>query len=277
MKRASAWPAAALALCLAVSLPQSAQAHRSWLLPSATVLSGADTWVTVDAAVSNDLFYFEHQPMRLDNLQVYAPDRSPLTAENRSTGRYRSTFDVKLATSGTYKIAVVGDGMFASYKLNGETKRLRGTADSLRKELPPDAEGLQVTRNQSRIEVFVTSGKPTDQVLQPTGVGLELAPVTHPNDLFVGDKAQFRFLLDGKPAAGVQVTLIPGGIRYRDQLEEAKLVTDADGQVSITWPTPGMYWLNASTGGGRGNAVAGTVDQPVRRSAYSATLEVLPQ
>jgi hypothetical protein len=33
-----------------------AQAHRAWLLPSATVLSGTDAWVTVDAAISNDLF-----------------------------------------------------------------------------------------------------------------------------------------------------------------------------------------------------------------------------
>ncbi len=28
------------------------------MMPSSTVLSGDDVWVTVDAAVSNDLFYF---------------------------------------------------------------------------------------------------------------------------------------------------------------------------------------------------------------------------
>jgi uncharacterized GH25 family protein len=55
-----------LALCL--GLPLSAQAHRSWMLPSATVLSGDDVWVTVDAAVSNDLFYFEHFPLRIANI-----------------------------------------------------------------------------------------------------------------------------------------------------------------------------------------------------------------
>jgi len=273
MKRHNALPAAALALCLAASFP--AQAHRSWLFPSATVLSGNEPWVTVDAAVSNDLFYFEHNPMRLDNLQVVAPDGTAATPANASTGRYRSTFDVKLDRSGTYKIAVVNDSHFASYKLGSETKRLRGTVESIRKELPADAQDVQVTRNQGRIEVFVTSGKPTDRVLQPVGAGLEMAPVTHPNDLFVGDAAQFRFLLDGKPAGGVNVTVIPGGIRYRDQLEELKLVTDSEGRISIDWPAPGMYWLSASQGGGRG--AAGTLEQPVRRTGYSATLEVLPQ
>ena len=60
MKPVIKWTALALAVCL----PLSAQAHRAWMLPSATVLSGEEPWITVDAAVSNDLFYFEHVPMR---------------------------------------------------------------------------------------------------------------------------------------------------------------------------------------------------------------------
>lgn len=49
--------AALVALPVTV-LPTIAEAHRAWMLPSATVLSGDDPWVTVDAAISNDLFYF---------------------------------------------------------------------------------------------------------------------------------------------------------------------------------------------------------------------------
>lgn len=282
MKPTFAWQAAAFTLCLGASLPQAAQAHRGWLLPSATVLSADQGWLTVDAAVSNDLFYFEHQPMRLDNLQVLAPDGAALAPENRNTGRYRSTFDVRLERNGTYKIAVVGGTLITSYKHGGETRRVRGTAESIRKEIPAEAQAVQVTRNQSRTEVFVTAGKPTDRVLQPAGSGLEMAPLTHPNDLFVGDEAQFRFLLDGKPAAGVQVVVIPGGIRYRDQLSEMQRVTDEEGRIALTWPAPGMYWLNATQGAGRGAAapppaVAGTIERPDRRTSYSATLEVLPQ
>jgi len=44
-----------LALLLALALPNAAQAHRVWLLPAATVLSGDEPWVTFDAAVSNDI------------------------------------------------------------------------------------------------------------------------------------------------------------------------------------------------------------------------------
>ena len=88
---------AAFGLGAATVLATPATAHRLWMLPSATVLSGGDQWVTVDAAVSNDLFYFEHQPLRLDTLAVTAPDGSSAKPENLATGKYRSTFDLHLA------------------------------------------------------------------------------------------------------------------------------------------------------------------------------------
>lgn len=263
----------AAALALAALMPLAAHAHRQWLLPSATVLSGSDPWVTVDAAVSNDLFYFEHVPLRLDNLAVTAPDGAAAKVENASTGRYRSTFDVHLTQPGTYKVAMVNHGLFASYKVDGQAKRWRGSPEAIAKEVPAGAQDLQVTQADSRLEAFVTAGKPTAKVLQTTGRGLELAPVTHPNDLVAGDAASFRLLLDGKPAANVKVAVVPGGIRYRDQLQEMAFTTDADGKFSVKWPAPGMYWMEAEV---RDDKVA-IKEAKTRRASYAATVEVLPQ
>ncbi len=214
-------------LALAALAPLAAHAHRQWLLPSATVLSGSDPWVTVDAAVSNDLFYFEHVPMRLDNLQVTAPDGSAVKAENAATGKYRSTFDLHLTQPGTYRVAVVNNGLFASYKVDGQARRWRGSAENFAREVPANAQDLQVTQAEGRIESFVTAGKPSDKGLRTVGRGLELAPITHPNDLVAGDTASFRLLLDGKPASNLKVSVVPGGIRYRDQLQEFSATTDA--------------------------------------------------
>ncbi|GAA4335002.1 DUF4198 domain-containing protein [Pigmentiphaga soli] len=269
MKFSIKWAAVALAFCL----PLSAQAHRTWLLPSATVLSGNDPWVTVDAAVSNDLFYFEHFPLQLRNLQITAPDGKPAQAENQSTGRYRSTFDVHLTQPGTYRIAVLNDGVFASWKQDGKTRRMRGTPETLAKEVPADAQDLQITQMNGRVETFVTVGKPTDTVLKPVGQGLELSPVTHPNDLFAEDTGTFRFLLDGQPAANIDVSVVPGGIRYRDQLGEIKTRTDADGKFSVKWPAPGMYWIEAAVR----DAKTSVPQAKERRATYAATVEVLPQ
>lgn len=269
MKLSFKWAALALAICV----PLSANAHRTWMLPSATVLSGNDPWVTVDAAVSNDLFYFEHFPLRLDGLQVTAPDGSVAKPENAASGKYRSTFDVHLSQPGTYKLAILNQGLFASYKEDGKTKRWRGTAEALAKEVPANAQDLVVSQSQGRIETFVTAGKPTRKVLAVTGVGLELDPLTHPNDLVAGDAANFRLLLDGKPAAGVKVAVVPGGIRYRDKLNELSFTTDQDGKFSITWSTPGMYWLEAAVK----DAKTSVKQASERRANYVATFEVLPQ
>jgi uncharacterized GH25 family protein len=242
------------------------------MLPSGTVMSGNDPWVTVDGAVSNDLFYPDHFPLQLKSLAVTAPDGSAVQAEHESTGRYRSTFDVHLTQQGTYRMAVASAGVFASYKgEDGKPKRWRGSAEDFSKEVPANAPELKVTEMDSRVETFVTVGKPTDTALRATGKGLELVPVTHPTDLVAKEQATFRLLLDGKPAADAEIMVVPGGSRYRDKLGDFKVRTDADGKFAITWPTPGMYWIGAS---GAKPSFAGATE---RRSGYAATFEVLPE
>ena len=295
----------ALALAAATMLGTAAQAHRQWLYPSSTILSGDDTWVTVDAAVSNDLFYFDHQPIRLDNVKVTGPDGAEVKIENGATGRYRSVFDVHLLAQGTYRIANASSNVMGSYTLNGEEKRLpRGTTTAnLAAAIPAGATNVQTAEASNRVETYVTVGAPTETVFKTTGVGIELVPVTHPNDLVVGEKATFKFLLDGKPAANLNVAVVPGGKRYNDALTETTLKTDGEGKVEITWPTAGMYWLNVSMGGGReGGGMGGPggpggpgggmgqggpqgagpaggprppAGRPQRRAGYVVTLEVL--
>ena len=79
-------------------------------------------------------------------------------------------------------------------------------------------------------------------------------------------------MLDGKPASNVKVTVVPGGGRYRDKLGEMSLTTDADGKISITWPEPGMYWMEAVVRDDKGPVK----ELKLRRAGYIATLEVLP-
>ena len=267
--------AATAALAALIAVPASA--HRQWMMPSSTVLSGDDVWVTVDAAVSNDLFYFEHQPMRLDAMKAWAPDGTEAAIENKATGRYRSTFDVHLTQKGTWRIASVADMLMGSYDLAGKTERLpRGTtAANLSERIPAGATNVQTAEANNRNEIFVTVGEPTTTLFKPTGKGIELAPVTHPNDLIAGEAATFQFLLDGKPGANLPVTVIPGGIRYRNDLGEMTLKTDTEGKVEVTWPEAGMYWLNVTTPQVEREEGEGAPPPIARRASYVTTLEVL--
>jgi len=67
--------------------------------------------------------------------------------------------------------------------------------------------------------------------------------------------------------------VIRGDTRYRNAQEEIKVSTDAQGTFSVTWPQPGMYWLNASAE----DAKTSLPQASQRRLSYVATLEVLPQ
>ena len=261
-----------LVLCaIATLLPMSAQAHKAWLLPSATVLSD-HAWVTFDAAVSNDLFYFNHVPLRLDGLVITAPDGSKVAPANSTTSKYRNVFDLEVTQDGTYRVAVVNEGLNASYvNAAGEKKRWRGTESAMASEIPKDATDVEVTQSSGRVETFVTSGKPSTTALAPTGTGLEMIPQTHPNDLFAEETATFRFTMDGKPASNLDVEIVPGGSRYRDQQNEMRLKTDAEGTLKVTWPTAGMYWLETTVEGAKSSVKAASK----RRASYVATLEVL--
>jgi uncharacterized GH25 family protein len=264
-----------LALALA-GLALNAYAHKPWLLPSTTMVESKDAWVTVDAAISEDLFTIDHQPLKLDGLTVTGPDGAKVEPKNAVTGRLRSTFDVQMAKAGTYKVAVVSQNVMASYKLNGENRMFRGAEADL-KNLPAGAEDVKVSHTESRLETFVSANKTDDAVFKPTGVGLELVPVTHPNDMHAGEKATWRFLLDGKPAANQAFSLIPGGVRYRGTLGEIRQSTDAKGEITFALPEAGMYLVTSSwpvvpaPQPGQPRAIV------PRRVTYSATVEILPQ
>lgn len=97
--------------------------------------------------------------------------------------------------------------------------------------------------------------------------------MTHPNDLFAGEAATFALQIDGKPAADLEIEIVPGGSRYRDRQDEIKVKTDAQGRFSVTWPQAGMYWLEASLS----DSHASLPQASERRASYVATFEVLPQ
>ncbi|MGO4778841.1 DUF4198 domain-containing protein, partial [Lysobacter sp. 2RAB21] len=138
------------------ALAGTAQAHKAWLQPSQTVFSDKGSWMTVDAAVSNDLFYFNHVPLPLERLQVTAPDGSKVEPQNGATGKLRTVFDLQLQQEGTYKIAMNNDGMFASYKLGGEAKRWRGKVSEFKTAIPAGATEISASESLGRVETFAT-------------------------------------------------------------------------------------------------------------------------
>lgn len=258
-----------IAATAAALMVGAAHAHRAWIVPSATVVSGDNAWVTVDAAISNNLFFPDHRPMQVEAITITAPDGSAVKPANASVGQYRTTFDLKLDQKGTYSIAQTGSGLNASWKEGAETKRWRGTMADYVSQGIDKKPGVELTLSNRRVETFVTNGAPTP--VKITGKGLELSGA-HPNDLYSGEEVTFKLTDNGKPAANVEITLIQGGDRYREAPGEVVLKTGADGSFKVKVENAGMYWLEAES---RGEAtMEGKAVKTM--STLVAVLEVLP-
>ncbi|WP_232492365.1 DUF4198 domain-containing protein [Novosphingobium kaempferiae] len=285
-------------------LATPALAHRMWLLPSTSTLASTNEYVTVDAAVSNDLFYPDHVAMDPAQVSVWAPDGTEGKVENPSKGRHRGTFDVALNKAGTWKIGMERTGVMGTFKVGAEEWRVGGRGrpqgpgapggpgapagagappaapagtparPPMRMvptvaDIPANATDIKLTESVTRNFVYVTAGAPTKVAL--TGKGLEFDPITHPDELVSDEEGSFRFLIDGKPAAGVKITVVPGGKKYREAEDAQELTTGADGTVKIKWPVAGWYWLNASAE----DAKPSDKKASARRMAFTTTLEVV--
>lgn len=262
---------------VAALLSTTAQAHKRWLLPSNFSVS-EHQWITVDASVSNNLFYPDRR-WPLEGIKVFDPNGDEQGIENAIEGKRRSVFDVNLDKDGTYKIGVKGEMYFASYPnpdyKEGERKNIRIRAwslDELAKKVPVSAKYIDYARAISRLETYVTVGAPTQEVFKLEKSGLEYVPVTHPNDLYQGEKGVFQFMVDGKAAEGVEVVIVWDGTRYRDQENELTLTTDDEGKISFNLDQAGRFLIEASY-------VKDTSNEDKFKKTYLgylATFEVLP-
>jgi hypothetical protein len=92
--------------------------------------------------------------------------------------------------------------------------------------------------------------------------------------LFVGEKASFQLLLNGKPVPkGTLVNLTQEGTRHRNQRETTKIETNNQGQFQTNFTNPGFYLLEVDvTGPGQ----PGSEISFHHHSLY-VTLEVYPE
>ncbi|PXF31713.1 hypothetical protein WH50_08170 [Pokkaliibacter plantistimulans] len=274
-----------------------AQAHSRWILPLQPIVSGHESeWVSFDVSASNTLFQAD-KPARLDGMVAVMPDGSQGVAVEGYTDKRRSVFSYELTQPGTYKFEQTNEGYMVMRerpqgaeqpkaeggKPQGEGKPGMGpqgpgrgmradTLEALLAQLPDDGKAKHIVHSLSRVETFVTRGKPTDAALKPTNKGIEMVPLTHPADLFTGEPATFQFLLNGKPAADLAVELTPGGTAYRNERLTQSLKTDGEGKIKVEWPMAGPYLVEVED---EVKLSEGKVNS--ERYGYFATLVVQPQ
>ena len=273
---------------LGALLACQASAHERYMLPSHTLLSGDKPQsVTVTASISNAIFHPD-RPLADSNTgadvgdlkdlfailqhQVIAPNGKVSDNTKWQAFARMSVADIKLEDSGTYRIGLVQPdvAMTTFTKADGTPWRVFGKAP----KLPEGATNIVRRTTSSRVEAFVSLNSPTDTALKATGVGVELAGESHPNDIFAGEKVSFQLLFNGKPLTmPARVKLIKAGTRHRNDRNEQIIKVGADGKFGFTPSEAGFYFLSAETK----VKVPQPADVDIKHYSLYLSLEVFPE
>lgn len=254
---------ASLALLSAVASP--AGAHVPYLSPNAFAPSTRDH-VTVEASFSESPFTSD-VAMKSDDYHVVSPNGDSAKLADVVYLRDLAVFEVKLPQAGTYRISS-GERLGRTAKALLDKGELKLVGDG---ETAPASAKTVDYQSVTTAETYVTRGAPSAGALKPSGRGLELVAITHPNEIYVGTDAKFRLLFDGEPVKKQAFVLYRAGGAYADKQETPAGETDANGQLTLRVAEPGVYLAMTRL---RRPAPAGA-QTPYRSYTYALTFEAV--
>jgi hypothetical protein len=290
--------AALTTLCVlaGVSLGGAALARTPYLLPNA--FDAERDHITLQGALTEDDYFNPDSPLKAEVYQETTPDGAHRAIAPTAILKDLAIIEAPLPQTGTYRFstgAFVGRTMSMA-KVDGRWMMVRpvgggdhrppvsdhagpdsgkpageGPPPGLTEADVPAGAARMTVDNVMTVETYVSKGAPTKAALQPSGHGLELKPITHPNSIYVDQGFAFQLLIDGAPAPGVGVTVYRAGDVYDEHKIAAEAKTGAGGEAKLSFDRPGVYLLTAHYPGG---ARAPDAPPAARAYVYSLTFEV---
>jgi uncharacterized GH25 family protein len=255
-----------LSLLVLPFLATSALAHSPYLKPNTFTPDPKIDHVTVEAAFAEGALRPEIA-MKADGWAVIGPDGVKIALTPAASLKDATFLEVPLTANGTYRITSgerTGRVAKAGLK-DGALRFIEGPEGA-----KPD-ETLVDVQSVTRADVYISRGTPT--AVGAAEAGVEIHPVTAPNDAYAGEAVKISVLDSGKPVAGAHVTVMRDGQIYEAQkTPELELTSDAKGEVSFTPAAPGLYLIQTRVR----NASATHAALWISHTA-TLTLEVLPQ
>jgi hypothetical protein len=235
-----------------------------------------------------EIFFTPDFPIRSPgDYWVTGPAGAPAKADAVTPLKEFTAIEVSLPTEGTYRIST-GDRLGRTtrwVRIDGVWKMIRPTGAGRppgggeaaagpsrfveEAAVPPGAE-IVTAQSFSRVETYVSRGAPSREALKPTGRGLELEPVTHPNEIFAGEPFKFHLLMDGRPLPGADFKVVRGGDAYAESRYGFAGKSDAAGAAAVTLAQPGVYLLEVDVPA----RVEGASEPVTRSSQFTLTFEV---
>jgi uncharacterized GH25 family protein len=222
--------------CGLLWLSFTSQAHVPYLAPES--FEPIRDWVSLEAAFA-DKFFLPEAKFDQSEFQVFAPSGQREVPSEQAMVRSRTVLEHQLKAEGTYRFSTGQrfGAVFKSWQQDGKTVNSRDP-----KQQPPA--GVKLSGHFQSVtlaETYVSKGKPDQAVLKPHGQGLEIAFISHPNDLYINQPIKTRLLFNGKPLVNAQLKLHQSG--HSDEQQSQQLESDANGDVQFSVPEPATYLL----------------------------------
>lgn len=215
-------------------------AHTPYFAPATFQVQPGST-VTLDASFS-EAFFVPEAAFDDSHFSILGPDGRETTPERVVPLRTRVVVEHALPkdANGTYRFST-GErlgAVFRTWEINGRKVSSRDANEPV----PAGAKVIAHFQSRIRAETYLTAGAPDRGALRPYDQGLELVPVTHPDDLYSNEPVEFELRFDGKPLADVPVQISEAVWSSDRKAREFELRSDAKGRVRWEQPASGT-WL----------------------------------
>lgn len=254
----------------ALLLAASASAHTPYLAPNTFAPQPGQT-VTLDAAFA-ETFFVPEAAFDQSHFSITGPDGRDVEPARMQALDTRTVLEHTLGKQpGTYRVSSglrVG-AQFRTWELDGKRQTVRDPNVAM----PKGATLIASFQSRTLAETYLSVGKPDRRALAPRNRGLELVPVTHPNDLYVGESFAFTVQYDGVPLAGQTVDISEAVWTSDRKPTQVSVTTDAAGRATLKLDRAGT-WLALTR-----HRTPAPADAPVREYSNSTTLtfQVLEQ
>lgn len=255
----------AAALAAAAAFSGAASAHMPYLYASGEI-SDKGGMVSLDSSYV-ETYFVPEVAFNGSTFEIITPTGEKKSPDRVEVWKARTLGEHKLdAQPGTYRFStgLRAGAFFRTWEIDGK----RQTSRDPNAKIPEDAKIIADYQSMSMAETYLSVARPSETALTPRNQGLEIAPITNPTDLFVGEDFKFRILMNGEPLAQHDVSFTEAISLTGEKPQVFKLKTDENGAAAFRPDRP-AHWVALVR-----KRIPAPAGAPVAEHGYTYTLTI---
>jgi len=228
-----------IALSLAIQ-PLATYAHTPYIAPISFDVSNAKT-ASFDASFA-ETFFIPEAAFDKSEFIITAPDKQQSSPTKIAYFKSRTVLEQDLKLEGTYKIStgIRHGATFLIYDLDGKEHRKMNPEGPA----PKGAKVKNHFQSVTRADTYISRKEPSNAALSPENKGLEIVPLSNPNEVFQGENFDLQILMAGNQLDKA-MTLSLYHAQTGDKTEAIKIDTNTKGRATLNIKKSGIYLLRA--------------------------------